>query len=141
MKTKQLNVLSIMRLAKEINLPICDDYKFVEDMHKLKLLARKDHAICELDCNGEGWLRGTFYTCGDVEHEKSEHPTWPIKSAYEGGYEENIFARESGKIAEKIRTIVSKYPFLKVEFQGDPRGNTVKVELADTEQYIDLELF
>jgi len=89
------------------------DYKDMDIIKRVGRLARKHHRQAENDCNGEGYIKGEFYRC---DNEK----------AYIN--DETVFYLEGLKIANKIRAIVNNTEKFTVEFQGDPRGNTVKLD-------------
>lgn len=142
MNNKQSKALELIRLGQCISLNE-DTYKLVTNISKIAMLARKYHALCEMDCNGEGWIKSTFYTCGDVEHAK-QSKCIRAQFAYDVGYEENIFSREADKVWKKINAIVKEHEgMLRVEFQGDPRGLTTKLFLicGEVEKFIDLDMF
>jgi hypothetical protein len=101
------------------------DYKDYGIVKKVQRLALKHHRQAENDCNGEGWVKGKFYRCdGSVE------------GTYLNDGETTIFDWEMGELENKINDLItihnrlkyqtSEKPF-KVEFQGDPRGATVKL--------------
>ena len=82
-------------------------------------------------CNGQGFVRGVLYTTGPVSqvpgYEKAQYG-FEAKSAYAygGDNERTIFDIESDAIEKKIHDLAVKIGFT-VEFQGDPRGMTVKL--------------
>lgn len=99
------------------------NYQDFDLIKKIQRLARKHQKQCENSCNGEGWVNGQFFTCGAIDEQNCQ---W--KSAYIGDDEESIFDKEASKIEEKIKSLLLKGSyFFKVEFQGDPRGATVKL--------------
>lgn len=102
------------------------DYETVEKLLVIARLAKKHHRLAEMACNGEGYVRGKLYTCGQVEGYAVSAYTYHS----EGVADESItvFDVESDKVEAKIKALVSKLGTgWAVEFQGDPRGNTVKV--------------
>lgn len=134
MKTnKRLNWAIIGLLYHELNLEELPNFDAVESIYRLRRLAQKDQRIAVMDCNGEGWIRGIHYTnavpAGDTNKVLGIHS----RSAYlNKGDEESIFTIEGGKIADKIRSeikILSKLTnrSWEAEFQGDPRGATVRL--------------
>lgn len=79
----------------------------------LRRLARKHHRLAEMECNGEGCVKGIYYR---------------LDGSTPGAYvseDVSIFSAESDKVEVKIKKIAEKIG-LTVEFQGDPRGYTVK---------------
>lgn len=79
----------------------------------LRRLARKHHRLAEMECNGEGRVKGIYYR---------------LDGSTPGAYvseDVSIFSAESDKVEVKIKKIAEKIG-LTVEFQGDPRGYTVK---------------
>ena len=123
-----LNLSSIYFGQKHKNF----DYKDFDIVKKISRLARKHQRQCENDCNGEGYIRGFFYRCD------SEKGYFDYKEGI------TVFTKECEAIEEKINTIIEKankdklfpngeYAYKKdisyfaVKYQGDPRGNTVKL--------------
>jgi hypothetical protein len=118
-------------------------YQDFDLIKKIQRLARKHQKQCENSCNGVGYVNGQAYTTAlshgqePGEYEKREFG-YNVKSAYINKDDEDcIFDIEAGKIEEKIvKELVglnqTKYalwrvkPF-KLEFQGDPRGATVRL--------------
>jgi len=128
------------------------DFKDLELIKKVKRLASKHQKQCTNACNGCGIVKGQMYYNGlsygqqAGDYEKREYG-YDVKSAYiNAENEEDIFNIEQDKIQEKIYKLVDqfnndKYALwsdkpLKVAFQGDPRGNTVKLTYCN--DYIDL---
>lgn len=106
----------------------------------IRRLAKRHRRLAEMECNGEGVIRGQFYSTAIG----SGIPLPATKSAYllpkakieEGEYGEvTVFDVESDKIEAKINALCAKIGFT-VEFQGDPRGNTVK--LAYKGRYVEI---
>jgi hypothetical protein len=88
---------------------------------KVGRLERKNQRLCEMSCNGEGVVNGKFYRCDGS-----------VKGAYLPDGETSIFDAESSKVEDKIRKLVSNSGFgYTAEFQGDPRGYTVRIFTAD----------
>lgn len=102
--------------------------KLIPDCLTLRRLANKHHRIAEMDCNGVGIIRGQAYTTGQGG---AFH-----KSAYLPDGETTIFTAESDKVEAKIQGICDRLG-LRVEFQGDPRGYTVKVFKG--ERFLDIQ--
>ena len=105
-------------LAEYIDNPT---YKQVETFAKIRRLARKHHRLAEYDCNGEGIIRGKYYSLAD-------------KEGYLADGETSVFTAESDKIEQKI-TKLAETMGLTTEFQGDPRGATVKLHTNTSEIY------
>lgn len=99
------------------------DYQDFDVIKKIARLAHKHQRQCENDCNGEGWVKGEFFRCDGS-----------MAGSYVNGGETTIFYVEIIKIEEKIRKLLTK-GFV-VEFQRDPRGNTVK--LSYNGSYVEL---
>lgn len=100
-----------------------------EALQKIAHLAKRHNSICEMYCNGKGYLKGKFYTLGTPEGNE-------VSGFIEGTEEENVFYQELERIESKIREIlpVSNINNLyEVKFQHDPRGYTVKVFYNDRE--------
>jgi hypothetical protein len=93
----------------------------VELFLKLRRLERKNQRLCEMSCNGEGIVNGKFYRCDGS-----------VKGAYLPDGETSIFDAEASKVEDKIRALVTGSGFgYTAEFQGDPRGYTVRIFTAD----------
>ena len=103
----------------------------------IRQLAKKHHRLAEMDCNGEGWIRGQRYYCGKIDDYAQREYGAGVKSAYVA-QDTMIFDVESDKVEAKIKDLVSQLgKGWAVEFQGDPRGNTVKVSFNN--RWIDLD--
>lgn len=90
-------------------------------------LAKKHHHLAEYACNGEGWVRGQRYTLGKPENGSLSGYKWDRKSPFLDA-DTSIFDVESGKAEDAITALVRQLGSeWSVEYQGDPRGNTVKV--------------
>ncbi|CAK0755320.1 conserved hypothetical protein [Azospirillaceae bacterium] len=115
------------------------DYKDMDIIKKISRLARKHHRQCENSCNGEGWVKGDFYTCSNNTQYKPN--SFVRNNAYIKD-DITIFDKEIERIENKISSMVfPEEKFLiehiytrslmrtafRVEFQHDPRGNTVKL--------------
>jgi hypothetical protein len=113
--------------------------EYGEQMHKIhpvyltvRRLAKKHHRLAEMSCNGCGYVKGQNYTTAlsfgnkpDAYHVREFG--YGVKSAYLTEDAENdVFDVESERIETKIKALCDKVGF-RVEFQGDPRGNTVKL--------------
>jgi hypothetical protein len=82
----------------------------------IRRLAKKHHRLAEYSCNGEGVVGGRFW--------RLDNPS--AFSLDKDGCEVDVFDIESERIEAKIKALCDKVGF-RVEFQGDPRGNTVKL--------------
>lgn len=91
------------------------DYENYNTAKKIQKLARKHRRMCEMDCNGEGWIKGNFYRCDSVN------------GFIDGDNEKTVFLAEIESIEEKIETLIKNSAFT-VEFQRDPRGSTVRLK-------------
>ncbi len=102
---------------------------------KISRLARKHHKQAENDCNGVGYVKGQVYYTGNIDDFAKKTYGYNVKDAYlTKDCEETIFNLESNKIESKINGLIlenigktKSASAFKVEFQGDPRGNTVKL--------------
>ena len=98
----------------------------------IKRLAKKHHRLAEMDCNGEGWVRGQRYYGGQIDDYAKKEYGYSVKSAYPDDSEVSVFDKEGEKVEAKITDLVKQLgDGWRVEFQGDPRGNTVKLFYAD----------
>jgi hypothetical protein len=90
-----------------------EEFQKLEKARKLSI--QHDHQ-CVNDCNGEGYIpRKGFFNVSDA-------------SCYVG--DETVFNLEAGRIADKIRALFVDTLF-KPQFQGDPRGWTVRLFLKE----------
>ena len=122
------------------------DIKDMKLIQKVRRLARKHQKQCENSCNGVGYVNGQVYYCGMIDDYAKRTVGASVKSAYSSDDEASIFDKEVLKIEDKINKLVYQFnwfkytlwkvkPF-KVDFQGDPRGATVK--LTYNGSYIEL---
>ena len=109
---------------------------FVKELLTLRRLSIKHHRLAEMDCNGEGVIRGIHYYTGPIDDYARRTYGYGVKSAYLLNSETTIFDVESEKVFDKINGICNRLG-LRVEFQGDPRGYTVKVFKGDT--FLDIQ--
>ena len=128
-----LNLQSIYFGQKHPNF----DYKDFDIVKRISRLARKHLRQAVNYCNGEGFVNGEHYYNGKIDEWARRTYGQNVKSAYIDNNEETIFYKEMEKIENKIIDLVGKRdkeinnlekkgPFT-VDFQGDPRGNTVKL--------------
>lgn len=93
----------------------------------IRRLAKKHHRLAEMDCNGAGYVKGQAYYAGTIDDYAKRQYGNNVKSAYVIPQQEyTVFQIESDIIEDKIKALCAKVGF-EVEFQGDPRGNTVKL--------------
>ena len=104
---------------------------FVMELLTLRRLANKHHRLAEMECNGEGYLRGELYSW---DNSKSWANSPSVFS--EDKEETTIFQIESDKVEAKIKAICERLG-LRVKFQGDPRGYTVKFYKGD--RFLDIQ--
>ena len=109
---------------------------FMAALLQIRRLAKRHHRLAEMDCNGEGVIRGVHYYNGAIDDYARREYGHGVKSAYLKD-EVTVFDVESDKIQAKILKIAETVPALVVTFQGEPRGNTVKLETKDG-RWIDL---
>lgn len=109
-----------------------NDYDIIR---KIKRLYHKYQRQAENSCNGIGYVRGQVYYCGNIDEYAKRQYGYNVKSAYitqadldEG---ESIFDKEMERISDKINSLIKYIPQFKVEYQGDPRGYTVKLYYND----------
>lgn len=111
----------------------------IKDLLVLRRLANKHHKLAEMDCNGVGVIRGQAYYSGGIDDYARREYGHNVKSAYSEVPEvdtPSIFQIESDKVESKIQGICDRLG-LRVEFQGDPRGYTVKVFKGD--RFLDIQ--
>lgn len=103
----------------------------------IRRLAKKHHRLAEMSCNGYGYVNGQSYYNGTIDDYARREYGYNVKSAYVED-DVDVFDVESERVQKKIADIVN-FKLGKdwhVEFQGDPRGNTVKLFFKD--RYIDI---
>jgi len=127
MKWKTLDLIYFGQKHTDFN---ANDLEF---LYKIKRLANKHHKQSENSCNGCGIVKGQAYTVGSIDNGYAKRLYGNnVKSAYLSE-DYNVFDREientEKKITDlinrenrKIHVVVNQWT---VEFQGDPRGNTV----------------
>ena len=105
--------------------------KQVETLQKLRRLARKHQKLSIDDCNGYGNINGICYYNGTIDDYAMRKHGKDVQSAYINNPKDDettIFDIEIEKIKHKIVELCKNIGF-DVEFQGDPRGATVKISL------------
>ena len=109
------------------------NYEDMQLIKRVKRLARKHHRQAENSCNGYGVVKGERYYGGIIDDYARREYGYTVKSAYlddemmkEGT---TVFDKEMERIELKISILLANPKMLKftVEYQGDPRGNTVKL--------------
>ena len=99
--------------------------EFMSAVMSIRRMERKSQRLSEYACNGEGYVNGKFYR---------------LDGSTPGAYisdDVSVFDAALDKVQAKIRAIAEPVG-LTVEFQGDPRGYTVRVSYngADVSSYI-----
>ena len=120
------------------------DFKDMEIIKKVKRLYLRHHRQAENDCNGCGVVKGQSYYTGSIDDWAKRKYGYDVKSGYVNNKkygEITIFYQELKNIQAKIEKLVyqfnlDKYSLwrvkpLRLEFQGDPRGYTVKLYYND----------
>jgi len=123
---KKLNIPVNLLFAN--NIDTTDVLQQIEVINKVKRLARKHHRLCEMSCNGEGWVNGTYYSTSS----NNKNSLFHSESAYINNEETTIFDIEAEKIEKKINKLINKLvknTNLDANYQYDPRGATVKLFL------------
>ena len=105
----------------------------------LRRLAKKHHRLAEMDCNGEGVIRGVHYYNGTIDDYARREYGQGVQSAYikDDAKERTVFDVEDDKLRLKIEKLC-KIIGLTVEFQGDPRGYTCKF-YDETKRFLDIQ--
>jgi hypothetical protein len=137
MKTNEAKMLSVLF---EAGVPFpqggpSEMDKLIKELLTLRRLAIKHHRLSEMKCNGEGYIRGQRYYGGQINDWARREYGHGVKSAYLGD-SITVFDLESDKVEGKIKAIAERLG-LRVEFQGDPRGYTVKVFKGGT--FLDIQ--
>ena len=118
-----LNLQSIYFGQKHANF----DNKDYDLIRKISRLAKKHERQAVNNCNGEGFVNGQHYYCGRIDDYAKRQYGFGVKSAYIDNNEETIFYKEMEKIEKRINKLIKDNTMFKIEYQGDPRGNTVKL--------------
>lgn len=103
------------------------NYKDYDLILKILRLARKHNRQATNDCNGEGFVNGQHYYAGGIDEWAKSQYGQGVKSAYIDNSEVTIFNAEMDRIETKINKLITGNPKFSVEYQGDPRGYTVKL--------------
>jgi len=103
------------------------DYKDFDLIKKVGRLARKHQRQATNDCNGEGFVNGQHYYSGQIDDYARRQYGQGVKSSYMDDTEETIFCKEMDKLSDKIDILVKSNSKFNIEYQGDPRGYTVKL--------------
>lgn len=128
MNTKQQTIAELINFGRNVGSAA---FNF-EAVFKIAKLARKHQKMQEMNCNGYGWMGGTFYTTGLV----LEAALIKKVSAYIAD-DVTVFDVEAARL-EKVIVRLAGSEFA-AEFQGDPRGATVR--LTYNGRRVPLELF
>ncbi len=114
------------------------DYQDIEFIKKIKNLAKQHQKQAENSCNGEGWVKNKRYYSGVIDDYVKRTYGQGVQSAYIDNTEESIFIKEQEIIEIKINSLIAGFnkKGYRVEYQGDPRGATVKLTLDG--DYIEL---
>ena len=111
-----------------------EDYDLIR---KIAILAGKHQFQAVNDCNGVGYVGSQVYYNGSIDDYAKITYGQNVKSAYlTKDCEETIFNQEAGRIEDKIKELIKDKRNFVVEFQGDPRGATVKLTYEG--EYIEL---
>lgn len=104
------------------------DYKDMEVIKQVRRLSRKHDRQCVNDCNGSGYVGSQFYYTGMIDDYAKQTYGVNVKSGFIGDDEDSIFYHEIKRLELRIHAVINKTlnPFT-VQFQHDPRGNTVKL--------------
>ena len=111
-------------------------YEDYEIIRKVRRLAFKHLRQATNDCNGEGFVNGIHYYAGSIDDYVRQQYGEGVRSAYIDESEETIFCKEMEKIEAKIEKIIAESPSFSVEYQGDSRGATVKLNYQG--EYIEM---
>lgn len=119
------------RTALSLGMLLGDDlgaYEIDLMMTKLKSLSRAHHRQCENACNGEGYVGKTYYGFCHRNGERDDNVY--LKDGTD------VFTNEIERIEDKIYDLATlikntnKKRIVNIEFQRDPRGATVKVQIG-----------
>src|SRR3990167_10314196 len=87
-------------------------FESLAEIMTLRRLAMKHNRLAEMSCNGEGYVKGKFYSWDN---------RLAINCSPAVSEDVSIWDIESDKVEAKIKAIANRLG-LRVEFQGDPRG-------------------
>ena len=90
----------------------------LQGLLRIRRLAFKHNRVAEMSCNGEGYVGGRFWRLDN-----------PKAYTIQGGVEVNVFDIESDRIEAKICKVAEQFN-ISTDFQGDPRGYTVRLQIA-----------
>jgi len=117
---KKYEKLSLIQFGQRHPKFTFEDFQTVQTLKRLYL---KHHRICGYLCDGVGWIMGKKYTIDT--------------KGYYVNKTKSVFDVEVEKLENTIRDMLpEKYS---LNFQRDPRGNTVKLKYDD--DLIHWELF
>ena len=102
------------------------DYKDFAIFQRIARLSKKHQRQSVNSCNGYGIVNGQMYYGGQIDDYAKRTYGYGVKSSYLDNCEESVFDKEISKIEDKINLLVKDTRFT-VEYQGDPRGWTVKL--------------
>ena len=116
-----------------------EQFERVIDLYlTIRRLAKKHHRLAEMSCNGEGIIRGQRYYGGTIDDWSRREYGSSVKSAFPHRNDDvnadvSVFDEESDKVEAKIADLVGQLgKGWRVEFQGDPRGNTVSLYCGES---------
>ncbi len=130
------------------------NYKDFDLIKTISRLAKKHSRQCENSCNGVGYVNNKRYYTGSIDTYAKQKYGYDVISGYINNTDETIFDREIERIQDKINKLIetkktiSSFVYndksesipvrqkFKVEYQHDPRGNTVKLYYNDS--YVDI---
>ena len=121
-----------LKIENSLGLNVRLDRDFMGAFDSIRRLARKHHRLMEMSCNGVGYVNGHTYYCGKIDEWARRQYGAGVRSSYvtpeDADQGLDIFDSESSKIEDKIKKIAAALKgFALIEFQGDPRGATVKM--------------
>ena len=110
-----------------------EQFERVVDLYlTIRGLAKKHHRLAEMSCNGEGYINGRYYYAGTIDEDVRSRYGINVKSAYVKD-DVTVFDQENEKVEAKIYDLVGQLgKGWNVQFQGDPRGNTVSLFCNDS---------
>ena len=103
------------------------NYKDFAILQRIARLSKQHQKQATNSCNGYGIVKGQMYYGGQIDDYAKREYGYNVKSSYlDKDCEESIFDKEMGNIEDKINKLIENTKFT-VEYQGDPRGWTVKL--------------
>lgn len=101
----------------------------VDALVSVMRLERRHQRFAEMACNGVGYYKGVTWYAGKIDDYARKEYGAGVQSAYITE-DSTVFDQASADVEKKIRALV--YPHsVHADFQGDPRGYTVRLTVMN----------